>query len=265
MTLMDPRHPHDLAKLTWPEAQALFDCQAVAILPVGSTEPHGPHLPLDTDVTIAHAQARRTAEKLHAAGVPCFVLPPLAYGLVEYTAGFAGRVSLNPGTLWNLVDDILKSLAIQGLERAIVVNAHLEPAHVQILRGVMIDHHAPGEKRMHAVFVDVTRRKLAEQLGAEFQSGDCHAGSYETSLVMAADPNSVREQARTHLPEVRIHLLERMKDGVTSFAKAGADQAYCGAPAAASVAEGQALIETLSDAAVSAAREAWPLLFGHQS
>ena len=58
---MHDRHPHDLAKMTWPEAQALFDAKAVAILPVGSTEPHGPHLPLDTDVTIAHAQARRTA------------------------------------------------------------------------------------------------------------------------------------------------------------------------------------------------------------
>ncbi|MEY2746019.1 MAG: hypothetical protein RL112_1061 [Planctomycetota bacterium] len=258
---MQDRHPHDLAKMTWPEAQALFDAKAIAILPVGSTEPHGPHLPLDTDVTIAHAQARRTAEKLHALGAPCFVLPPLAYGLVEYTAGFAGRVSLNPGTLWTLVDDILKSLAIQDLERAIVVNAHLEPAHVQILRGVMLDHHAPGEKRMHALFVDVTRRKLAERLGAEFQSGDCHAGSYETSLVLFADPDSVRESERRALPEVRIHLLERMKEGVTSFAKAGADRAYCGAPAQASADEGRALVETLADAAVEAARAAWPQAF----
>ena len=48
----------DLAKRTWPEAEELFVPGTVAILPIGSTEPHGPHLPLDTDVTIALAQSR---------------------------------------------------------------------------------------------------------------------------------------------------------------------------------------------------------------
>ena len=52
---------HDFAKLTWPEAKELFAADPVALLPVGATEAHGPHLPLDTDVTIAVAQARRAA------------------------------------------------------------------------------------------------------------------------------------------------------------------------------------------------------------
>ena len=59
----------DLAKLTSPDARELFHARTVAILPIGSTEPHGPHLPLDTDVTIALAQSRRAAAKLEAAGV----------------------------------------------------------------------------------------------------------------------------------------------------------------------------------------------------
>ena len=78
---------------------------------------------------------------------------------------------------------------------------------------------------------------------------------------MAADPAAVREAERRTLPEVRIHLLERMKEGATSFAKAGADRAYCGAPMDASVEEGRRLVETLADAAVAMARETWPPLF----
>ena len=54
----------ELAKLTWREARACFDERLVALLPIGSTEPHGPHLPLDIDVTIAVAQARRAVEQL---------------------------------------------------------------------------------------------------------------------------------------------------------------------------------------------------------
>ena len=90
----------DLAKKTWEEARALFTADAVAILPIASTEPHGPHLPLDTDVTIAVAQARRAVERLRAEGVTAFMLPPVAYGVTRFTQGFAGRVGLRPGTLW---------------------------------------------------------------------------------------------------------------------------------------------------------------------
>ena len=52
----------DLAKLTWPEARARLTARAIALVPIGRTEPHGPHLPLDTDVTLALGQARRAAE-----------------------------------------------------------------------------------------------------------------------------------------------------------------------------------------------------------
>jgi creatinine amidohydrolase len=66
-----------LDKLTWPEARARFDADVVALLPIGSTEPHGPHLPLDTDVTIALAQTRAAAEALEREGVRTLVLPAL--------------------------------------------------------------------------------------------------------------------------------------------------------------------------------------------
>lgn len=248
--------------MTWPEARAAFGPRTVAILPVGSTEPHGPHLPLDTDVTIATAMARRASERLTELGVSSFVLPAIPYGLTEYTRGFAGRVSLQPGTLWALVEDVIVALELQGIEHVLLVNGHLEPAHVEVLRGVLLDHAARGPRKAHAVLADVTRRRHAERLGDEFRSGDCHAGRYETSLVMAADPSAVHEAERKSLKPLAIGLLAQMKAGVRTFQDAGAEDAYCGDPAAATPEEGRDLVERLATVAVDSAREAWPHLFG---
>jgi len=251
----------ELAKCTWPEAERLLGPDTVALLPVGSTEPHGPHLPLDTDVTIALAQARRAAERLEAVGVRTLLLPPLPYGLTNYTDGFAGRVTLKPGTLWALVEDVVESLEQQGVERVLLVNGHLEPEHVAVLRNLCLDRPRRGPQRAQVVLADVTRRAAAATLGDEFQSGDCHAGRYESSLVLFADPDAVREAERSALAPVRIDLIEKMKSGVRTFREAGADAAYCGDPAAASAAEGGQLVERLAEVALDCARLAWPELF----
>lgn len=250
----------DLAKLTWIEAQRFFGADCVAIVPVGATEPHGPHLPIDTDVTIAQAQARRAAERLEQRGVPTLVLPPVNYGLTRYTDGFAGWVTLRPGTLWSLLEDLIQSLEDQGIRRIVFCNAHLEPEHVQILRGVSADHVDPKPHEARVIFADNSRRRWAGTLGEEFQSGECHAGRYESSIVLAADPDSVREEERAGLPEKKIGLLEKMQSGVKSFQEAGADQAYCGDPAAATAEEGRDLVERLATMICTLVDETWPEL-----
>jgi creatinine amidohydrolase len=252
---------NELAKCTWIEAARLLEPRTVALLPLGSTEPHGPHLPLDTDVTIAVAQARRASELLERAGVRTLLLPPIAYGLTNYTDGFAGRITLKPGTLWALVEDVVESLEQQGLVRVLLVNGHLEPEHVAVLRNLCVDRPAIGPERAQVVLADVTRRAAAATLGAEFQSGDCHAGRYESSLVLHADPAAVHEQERARLAPLRIDLLEKMKAGARTFREAGAADAYCGDPAAASAAEGAELVERLAEVVLDSARRAWPELF----
>ena len=251
----------DLANKTWEEARELFTPDAVAILPVASTEPHGPHLPLDTDVTIAVAQARRAAERLVEEGVTAFVLPPLAYGVTFFTQGFAGRVGIRPGTLWAFVEDIAISLEEDGLRRLVISNGHLEREHVKVLRGLAKDRPEVTETHAQILFPDNTSKRWAGEFGDEFQSGDCHAGSYESSIMLAADPESVREEKRTALPEHNVGLLEKMLGGASSFQEIGADEAYCGAPAEASAEEGRELIERLSTMIVETSREAWPELF----
>lgn len=252
----------DLAKRTWMEARELFSAETIALLPIGSTEPHGPHLPLDTDVTIACAQAERAAATLEARGLRAVVLPSINYGLTNFTAGFAGTIGLRPGTLWALVEDVLTALEEQGVGRAILVNGHLEPEHVQVLRGVIKDFPGgtgPGNKmRLHALFADNTRRRWAQTLGEEFASGDCHAGRYETSIVLAADEPAVRADVAAKLPEKSIHLIEKIQAGARSFKECGADEAYCGDPSAATSGEGDELIDSLAHMIVASAEEAWP-------
>ena len=251
----------ELAKHTWPEAAELLGERTVAILPIGCTEPHGPHLPLDTDVTIAMAQSRRATERLQDEGVRAVLLPPISYGVTMFTDGFAGRLTLRPGTLWSLLEDVVTALEQQDVRQVVFSNGHLEPAHVEILRGVASDHPERGKQTAQVLFPDNTRRRWAETLGEEFKSGDCHAGRYESSIVLSADPASVRETRRKDLPAVEIGLISKMRSGAKSFIEAGAGEAYCGDPAAASVHEGDDLIERLATMLVESVRETWPDLF----
>ena len=252
---------NDLAKLTWPEARERFGDRLIAILPIGATEPHGPHLPLDTDVTIALAQVRRAVERLTEENIDSIVLPAVAYGLTHFTDGFEGRISLRPGTLWALLEDVVESLEEQGVRRIVFANAHLEPEHIKVLRGVAGDYAAPlTEHKAQVVFADNTRRRWAGTLGDEFKSGDCHAGRYESSIVLAADPDAVREDERLALPPHSISLIEKMQSGARSFIQAGASEAYCGDPAAASAEEGRERIDALADMVVASVLEAWPEL-----
>lgn len=255
---------HDLARLTWPEARKRFHADLVALLPIGATEPHGPHLPLDVDVTLSTAHARRAASLLQGLHVNALVLPALPYGVTFFTDGFEGRVSLRPGTMWSMLEDICDSLAEQGVRRLVFCNAHMEPAQVKVLRGVALDREQPapaGAQGMQIVFPDLTRRRNAERLGEEFKSGECHAGRYESSLVLAFDPGGVREEERLALPALEVGLVEKMRGGAESFLEVGADAAYCGDPARASAEEGEALCDELANLTVDAVREAWPELF----
>jgi creatinine amidohydrolase len=237
----------DLGKLSWTDAKTLIDGGCAAILPIGATEAHGPHLPLDTDVTIALGMARRAADKFAGA---CVVLPPVAYSVAEFAAPFPGTLSLPRETAVAHLRDTLAGAVAMGFSLVAVANAHLEPAHIESIRSAI---EAVAERTgVTVVFPDVTRRRLAERLSDEFQSGACHAGRYEGSLVMADDPDAVKDEVRRALPEVSISLVDAIRAGHADFLAAGGTQAYFGAPAEASAEEGHATYEVLASILVEA-------------
>ncbi len=247
-----PDRTHDLSRLAWPDVRALLDRPGgcAAILPVGATEAHGPHLPLDTDVTIALGMARRAAGRLAARGRACVVLPPVAYSVAEFAAPFAGTLSLQAATARGLLADVLAAAAATGFRPLAVANAHLEPAHIEVVRAAVQDTLARCGSQV--LFPDVTRRALAQRLTDEFRSGACHAGRYEGSLVLADDPEAVQDQVRRGLPEVPISLVEAIRAGRKDFLQAGGTLAFFGRPAEASAAEGRATFEVLATLLVEA-------------
>jgi creatinine amidohydrolase len=240
----------ELAKLAWPEVAALLQRGCAAILPVGATEAHGPHLPLDTDVTIASGMARRAAERLAAAGHPTVVLPPIAYSVTDYAAPFAGTLGLSTRTAQAHVREVLTAAVCAGFAPVAIANAHLEPAHVASLRAAVEE--VAAQTGVLVVFPDVTRRRLAERLTEEFRSGACHAGRYESSLVLADDPASVKDELRRELPPVPVSLVDAIAAGQGDFLAAGGTRAYFGWPADATPEEGQATFEILATLLVEA-------------
>ena len=245
-----------LAAMTWEEARDAGG-GAVAVLPVGAIEAHGPHLPLDTDVIIAQAMARAGAERLAARGLHPVLLPPLCYTAARFAQGFAGTLSLRPETVTATVFDIAGGLARQGFGLLAIANAHLDPGHLGALSAAV--QSARADLGFAIVCPDLTTKPWALRLGEEFRSGACHAGRFETSIVLAERPDLVREPVRRDLPANPASLSRAIREGKTSFEEAGGPRAYFGWPAEASAEEGRTLIDALGailDQAVQAERAA---------
>src|SRR5689334_12421537 len=109
--------------LTWKEAEERIRRGLLVILPVGSTEAHGPHLPLATDVIISEEMARRAAKKLRAKGIDTLVAPPLAYSVTDFSREFSGTISIRKATAMALLRDICVSLYAQGVRLISIANS----------------------------------------------------------------------------------------------------------------------------------------------
>jgi len=234
---------HPLAAMTWEEARDMGGQRAVAILPVGALEAHGPHLPLETDVIIAGAMARAGAARLARRAVPVVVLPPLTYTAAAFAEGFAGTVSIRPETVTATVLDIAGSLARHGFGVLALANAHLDPGHLASLDAAVAA--VRRDVGLVVAFPNLATRPWALRLSDEFRSGACHAGQFETSVVLAERPELVRNGVRADLPANPASLSHAIRDGKRSFEEAGGDRAYFGFPAQATADEGRATVETL--------------------
>ena len=138
----------------------------------------------------------------------------------------------------------------QGARLVAIANSHLEPEHVDSINEAIIQ--VERETGRSVAFPDKRRRRWAETLTEEFRRGDCHAGSYETSLVLAARPELVREEMRKSLERVPVSIAEKIREGARTFNEAGGSQAYFGDPSAGSVEEGEKSYDALSDMMVTA-------------
>ena len=243
----------ELAELAWEEVRDLDRARTVAVLPVGAIEAHGPHLPLGTDVLIAHAMARAGAERIASQGLGAVLLPPLPFTAAPFGAGFVGTLSMTPATVTALVLDLARELTRHAFAALAVANAHLDPAHLAALAEA--GTRARAERLLPVVCPDLSRKPWALRLTEEFKSGACHAGRFEGSIVLAVRPDLVREPARRGLAPNPASLSDAIRAGARSFEEAGGPRAYFGWPADATAEEGAASVDALSRILADAVRE----------
>jgi creatinine amidohydrolase len=174
-------------QLTWPEIESLVQARPndVALLPVGATEQHGPHLPTGTDTIIAtglcHAVSARTG---------ALVLPAIAVGC-SYGHGTAlpGTLSLSPERLAEVIRDAVEWTADSGISRVLAVNGHFGN---QVSLGMAGDHLRRSRPDLRFGVLNwwtLTPAITAETLA---DGEDIHANRAETALMMALAPEHVR-------------------------------------------------------------------------
>jgi creatinine amidohydrolase len=173
---------------TWPAVESHLEDRPTVLLPVGSTEQHGPHLPLGTDAMEAISVAEGVAEELDL-----LVAPPLWYGDARHHLGYPGTLALRPSTVSTVLEDLYDSLGFHGVERVVTINGHRR-ANVPAIKTAM----SAGKEANPAVeFALADLVQIAVSAHRELREGGpqdgSHAGEFETSFMLAEYPGLVRE------------------------------------------------------------------------
>lgn len=181
----------DWARLTGPEIRAVAArAGALAILPVGSLEQHGPHLPVITDTRTAWEISIRAA-RLAAHEAPVLVLPGMWTGMSEHHLPFGGTISLDFAEFRGMLRGVVRSLRALGFARLLIVNGHggnIDPLAVAV-RELAVEYAMP-------VVATTPWAAAAERIAALMTTADHpqHACEAETSVMLAMMPNLVRRE-----------------------------------------------------------------------
>lgn len=245
------------AEHTWQEAARLVEEDRLVILPIGSTEAHGPHMPLDTDTHQVDTVARRLAERVGAV-----VAPALPYGYAQMWMGFPGTITLSPATFIDVLAEIGGSLVQHGFRRIMLLNGHrpngtsVDVAARRIVDAAGSDrtlelsalsYWEPGAADVHAL-----RKSAVGGMG--------HACEMETSFQLATRPQLVHMERLdgVHTPLVGWDLVAPVEPARTYQVWPEAKQkdiAVFGDPRAASAESGAAFLDAVLDALVRLVRK----------
>lgn len=183
-----------LDRLTWPEVRQVLGEDSRLLLPVGSLEQHGPHLPLGTNTFIAETLARDLSDD-------CGILlaPTLAYGVVRGASGtFAGVAGLRRKTLHRTVNELLAGWEDHGVSEFVLITAFRYEPHVDALLMALTESSTTTVIDLYLVDVsDLLESRAAIE----------HGGELETSLMLHLAPELVRsehiadEPAAAHAPQ----------------------------------------------------------------
>jgi creatinine amidohydrolase len=184
-----------LGELTNLELEAFLGEHRTVIVPVGSTEQHGPHGPLLTDVLVPQEVARRVAPRVGA-----LVAPPVNYGLSYPHVGFTGVIHVRIATFMTLIEDLCASLTAIGFRRIVFLNGHYDNTYAIAYACAAARDRLPEDAVAYPVnyWDGMSAEEAAEFFGP---TTGLHANRGETSAVLAINPDLVdMERANAEMP-----------------------------------------------------------------
>jgi creatinine amidohydrolase len=171
--------------LTFTELEKLLNDKTVVILPIGSVEEHGAHLPLSSDMIQPNYIAEQVSDRIGA-----IILPPISYGWTKTMNSFKGTISINFETLKMLTYDILNAVCKAGVKNIVILSGHASKLHMAALNlaaDEILDTY-------HIKIMVLSDYDIAyEYRGRLVPETDSHAGIIETSRVMAIAPDLVKK------------------------------------------------------------------------
>ncbi len=182
---MSSSHEYRYNRLTWPEMNDAIGARKVVILPTGSTEQHGPHLPLDVDLFLTESVCLEVGRRSEGR---VLVLPPIAYGLNLHHIDFPGTVHIEPDVFIAFCLNVTKSVAYHGFERILLVNGHgsNSPLIDLVARKTVLETESLCAATNYASFA---RDAFNEVRDTEVWA---HADEFETSLYLHLAADRVR-------------------------------------------------------------------------
>ena len=255
--------PYEFSKLSWPEINDAASAGKVALLPAATLEDHGLHLPVDTDVLIAEAVCRRTAE---LAPDELVLLPCVTFGYSPHHIDGPGTLTIRWDTFIEYVRQIANSLAYHGFRKILILNGHgsNRPVLDVAARLAIVDN--PDVQCGMLSWWDLKRVREAV---AEFRESEWtgHACELETSVYLAVDPGNVHmELARVDVnPRMSPHFWSDLVDqppagyatkvNMTEYWSTVSETGTWGDPTVATAEKGEAILRAASDERAEIVRE----------
>jgi len=245
-------------RLTWPEVRRAAGENRVALIPVGTLEDHGPHLPLDADLRIISEICSRAAQ---AASDDVVLLPPIPHGYDPHHMDFPGPISIGWDTFTRYCADVGLSLAHHGFRRMLYLNGHGSNQNLVEMAARLVNVQAPGTLAAAAFYLTSPEGLAAVARVRESTIGGmAHACELETSIYLAIDPDAVAmdravdeqsypagEHAWFDWADGSLHLMPWW----SSFSRTGVQ----GSPTLATAEKGRALLDAAVEECVSYVRE----------
>jgi creatinine amidohydrolase len=248
-------------ELTWPEMREAASRQPVVLLPFGTVEDHGPHLPVNTDNVIVEAICLEAAGR---APGEMLVMPLLAYGLDEHHMDFPGTISVDMQTLLAHLADVAGSVARHGFSHVLIVNGHGSNAAIADLaaRKVVLETGIVcGAMSPNAAIDPTLAEPTLSQMRRSGPGGIAHAGEYETAMMLHLRPDLVQmDKAVREMGQLKLEYFnwDHAEPSVLSWQdwwSRMSESGVCGDPTVATAEFGRALLETTADNFVRFVRE----------